>query len=252
VENYRRGEDWYLEHFNGLNPDKIIGEASTTYFYDYLPYWHNSSKELVVDETQPPIPELVTKRFPDIKVIISLRDPVDRAISAYLHWMRKGNHYLFAGLKTTAVRHPKLRILEYGYYAKYLEIWRQYVPADRIFTVIFEEDIVDRADEKLEELFRFLHLDPDIKLEDVHEIVHKSWSWNRIVLEYYASPVTRFLGGRISNHLAKLLTVLNLSFLNEADVEFLRSIYLPEKERVEQLTGRCLDCWSYGQNKLAG
>ena len=116
------------------------------------------------------------------------------------------------------------------------------MPAERIFTVIFEEDIVDRTDKNLEELFRFLHLDPDIKLENVHEIVHKSWSWNRIVLEYYASPVTRLLGVRISNHLAKLLTVLNLSFFNEADIEFLRSIYLPEKERVEQLTEKCLDC----------
>ena len=252
VENYRKGEKWYLDHFNGLNPDKVIGEASPTYLYDYLPYWHNDSDELVVDSTTPPIPELITKRFPEIKVIVSLRDPVDRAISAYHHWMKKGTLSPLAGLKATAVKHPKLRIVELGYYAKYLEMWKRYLPADRLFTIIFEEDIIEQPDQTLKELFRFLDLDPEVKLESVNQIVHKSWSWNRIVLEYYASSVMRFLGGRISNHLSNLLNFLNFTPFEETDIEFLQSMFLPEKERLEQLTGRCLDCWSYGQNKLAG
>jgi hypothetical protein len=252
VENYRRGEDWYLAHFDGLNPHKVIGEASTTYFYDYIPFWYNASEDLLIDETLPPIAELITRNFPDIKVVLSLRDPVKRAISAYSHWMKQGKHHPLAGLKATAIKHPKLRIVEYGYYARYLEMWRRYVPANRLFIVIFEEDIVDRPQETLKQLFRFLGLDEDIKLEEVDQIVHKSWSWNRIVLEYYASPLTKLLGGRLSNQLARMLSFFNLSPFNTSDLEFLRAAYLPEKEQIEQLTGRCLDCWSYGQNKLAG
>jgi hypothetical protein len=250
VENYRKGEKWYFDHFEGLDPDKVMGEASTTYFYDYLPFWHNVSQELVVDKTQPPIAEMITRRFPEIKVVISLRDPVKRAISAYHHWMKKGKLSPRPGLKATAIKYPKLRIVEYGYYAKYLDMWRRYVPDDRLFTLIFEEDIVGRPDDTLKKLFHFLDLDAGFQLEAVNQVVHKSWSWNRIVLEHYASPtVTRILGGRISNFLAKLLTVLNLRPFNSDDLEFLRSIYLPEKDRLEQLTERPLDCWDYGLNK---
>ncbi len=246
VENYNKGEKWYFNHFKGVDSDKIFGEASTTYFYDYLPYWYNNSRDLQFDETRPPIAELITSRFPEIKVIISLRDPVNRAISAYRHYMKWGNLPPLAGLKETAIKNPKLRIVEYGYYAKYLEMWRRYLPEDRLFTIIFEEDIVGRPEETLKKLFHFLELDPGIKLEAVKKVVHKGWDWSRIVLEYYASPVTRLLGGRISNYLAKLLTALKLRPFDPNDLEFFRSIYLPEKNRLEYLTGRSLECWNYG------
>lgn len=249
VEKYLQGDDWYFQHFSELDTERIIGEASTSYFYDYLPYWHNDSEELVVNENLPPIPELITKKFPEIKVIVSLRDPVNRAISGYRHWMKKGKDSPLVGLKKVVLKRPKARIIEYGYYAKYLEMWKRYVPEERLFIIIFEEDIVDRADETLEKIYRFLNLDPDIKLENVNKIVHKSWSWNRTIFEYYASPITKLLGEKVSDYLANILTVWNRPAFNDADIEFLRSIYLPEKERLEQLTGRCLDCWAYGQNK---
>ena len=35
--------------------------------------------------------------------------------------------------------------------------------------------------------------------------------------------------------------------VSDKDIEFLRSIYLPEKERLEKLLGRELACWKYGK-----
>ncbi len=248
VEKYRQGESWYLSHFEGLDSQKIIGEASTTYFYDYMPYWRNPSEELVIDDNSPPIAELITRRFPDIKVVLSLRDPVKRAISAYRHWMKQGKYNPLDGLKTTALKHPKLRILEYGYYATYLEMWRRYLADEQLFIVIFEKDIVECPQATLQKLFTFLDLDPSVNLEELNQIVHKSWNWNRIVLEHYASPLTSRLGGRLSNQLSKLLNIFNFSPFNEVDIEFLQKAYLPEREQIEMLTRRNLDCWSYGKN----
>ncbi|WP_419657492.1 putative sulfotransferase domain protein [Desulfosarcina variabilis str. Montpellier] len=115
----------------------IIGEASTTYFYDRVPYWYNKSNEIEFDDSLPPLPELVTNELPDIKIIISLRDPVDRAISAYYHWMKTGITSPRLGLKKVAKEYPKMRILEYGYYEEYLKIWQKYVPQERILILIF-------------------------------------------------------------------------------------------------------------------
>jgi hypothetical protein len=162
--------------------------------------------------------------------------------------MKDGRKSPMVGLKETAIQYPKLRIVEYGYYSKYLEMWMRYFPADRIFVVIFEEDILNSPDETLNKLFKFLNLDSAVKFDSVNKIVHKSWDWNRIVLNYYASSLTKILGGRISNYLAKGLNVFNLRSFNEVDLEFLRSIYLPEKNRLEKLTGRSLECWNYGLN----
>ncbi len=247
VENYAKGEQWYLDHFRDVDPEKVSGEASTTYFYDYMPYWQNPSHELQFDGSQPPIPELITRRFPEIKIIVSLRDPVSRAVSAYRHWMTKGNISPSAGLQATATKYPKLRIIEYGYYSDYLEMWMRYVPADRLFLIIFEEDIIGHPQKTLEKLFKFLNLASTVNLEAVNEIVHRSWNWNRIILNYYLSSLTRILGGRISNYLAGALTIFNLRPFTENDLKFLRSIYLPEKNRLEQLTGRSLSCWHYGK-----
>ena len=41
VENYQKGREWYYNHFSNLDPYKVTGEASTTYLYDRIPYWHN-------------------------------------------------------------------------------------------------------------------------------------------------------------------------------------------------------------------
>ena len=61
--------DWYLSHFNG-DDNKIIGEASPTYFD--------------VAYTQA-IPRLIQDRCPKSRLILIVRDPIERAVSHYHH-----------------------------------------------------------------------------------------------------------------------------------------------------------------------
>ncbi|OAB61992.1 hypothetical protein AY599_10540 [Leptolyngbya valderiana BDU 20041] len=71
---YDRGLDWYLSHFPELPSDGSIltGEASPTYL-DF-----------------PEAAERLQKFFPDVRLILLLRNPTDRAISHYYHWRKKG------------------------------------------------------------------------------------------------------------------------------------------------------------------
>lgn len=248
VENYQRGADWYYNHFSDLNPDKITGEASTTYLYDRIPYWYNKSDQLEVDTSLPTIPELITRELPDIKIIVLLRDPVWRAVSAYKHWMRKGNISPFLGLKETALRYPKIRIIECGHYGRYLKLWREYVPNEKMLILVFEEDIVKHPEDTLKKLFRFLNLDTGLKLDDVEKPVHKSWTWNRTILEYYAAPVLSLLSEKNKNRLASSLAFLKLSAFNKEDIEFLRSRYISGRTGLAKLIGRELVCWDYGNS----
>lgn len=67
-KNSDLGEDWYLSHFR--DHDKINGEKSTTYLY-----WTQCHQRMY---------ELI----PDAKIIILLRNPVDRA---YSNWNMRYN-----------------------------------------------------------------------------------------------------------------------------------------------------------------
>ena len=69
---YEKGLDWYLSNFvakQDLPKDKhfLIGDASPSY--------------LNVKE----VPQLVKEHFPNVKLIVSLRNPTERAISQYHH-----------------------------------------------------------------------------------------------------------------------------------------------------------------------
>lgn len=73
---YEYGHDWYLAHFPSLNDSKqfITGEASTSYFHTCHLQTHQRMHQLI----------------PDAKLILILRDPVERTISQYHQRVRLG------------------------------------------------------------------------------------------------------------------------------------------------------------------
>lgn len=249
-ELYAKGDDWYFSHFDGLDSGKLIGEASTTYFYDRVPYWYNPSDTLEFDNGLPTIPELILEKFPEARFIVVLRDPVYRAISAYSHWMKRGELSPLLGLSKVATLHPKMRILEYGYYARYLDVWKRFVDPDRFRVVIFEDQIKKRPGETLADVYQFLGLDPAFKPEQPARAVHKSWGWTRIVFSYYAGKLYKEIGHSILGRACDRFDVLAKTAISRKDVEFLRSVYLPEKEQLKALTGNPLSCWDYGERLL--
>ncbi|MEO7841490.1 MAG: sulfotransferase domain-containing protein [Anaerolineales bacterium] len=69
---YHKGEEWYLEHFPS-DPNKLTGEASPTYFH-------------LADTTT--IPSLIKRINNKIKIILIVRDPIERAVSHYNHFCK--------------------------------------------------------------------------------------------------------------------------------------------------------------------
>lgn len=70
-------ENEYLKLFETARDDQPIGEASTRYFID------------------PQSPSLIQSKIPNAKIIIILRDPVERAFSSYLYYLRREKHEPF-------------------------------------------------------------------------------------------------------------------------------------------------------------
>ena len=69
----RLTEKQYLSFYSSVNYEKLIGEVNPTYLDD------------------PESPKLIKEKIPNAKIIILLRNPVDRAYSDYLYNLTKDN-----------------------------------------------------------------------------------------------------------------------------------------------------------------
>ena len=127
---HQRVGDWdgYLRLFAGATGEIAIGEASPSYL------WDRQS------------PRLIREKIPDAKIIIVLRDPVDRAYSHYLADVRlgwQGMPFLEA-LQADAdqlqkgwgISHLYLELGEYSeQVARYLETFGQ----DAVTVLLFDD-----------------------------------------------------------------------------------------------------------------
>ena len=254
AEIYRKGFEWYYEIFRNTDPNKLTGEGSTSNFYDKVPFFYNKGHALVHDETLPTIPELICDALGDVKIIICLRDPVERSMSYFKMWQGQGVVSPFARLRDVAERYPKLRIVEQSFYARYLSLWRQFVPEERLCILMFEDDIRAKPKNTLKRLFSFLDLDSEISLGDSEKPVNKHVGRvGGAVRYYFGETVWRAIGKLRMRRALGYVDALEFwpDPITPEDVEYLRSHFLPERHTLEAMLGRDLASWRYGESRLA-
>jgi hypothetical protein len=148
--NYRRSERWYRSHFPlraRVAPPRVTGEATPDVFH------------------HPDAPARVRSLVPHARLVLLLRDPVDRAWSHYWHQRRMGREHL--GFED-AIAHEPERIrtswghrhfsyLTRGLYGAQLARWLDRFPPDRFF-VMRSEDLFAEPQRSVDRLCRWLGL----------------------------------------------------------------------------------------------
>jgi hypothetical protein len=139
--------DDYLKLFQNAGSRTAIGEASVCYL------WSKSAARNIAS------------KFPDARIIMMLRDPAERAFSAYLHVVTlqmlrlSFREYVDQGLNCTSSRigmfHP---FLEFGMYCEQVERYFECFPKERI-GIYFHEDFASNPQALLADIFRFLGVD---------------------------------------------------------------------------------------------
>lgn len=137
--NLKKGLDWYNGIFSTCKEGQLKGEFSTTYLYD--------------KET----PEKIKKDFPDAKIIISLRNPVDRAYSQYRNEIKAGN---IPKDKTfgDAIREDE-SIVGQGMYYEQVKRYIDLFGKERVLVLILEES-KENPQDFIKKIFEFLEVDP--------------------------------------------------------------------------------------------
>ncbi len=195
------------EHFNGVENEKYIGEGSAIYVQ-----WPNALDNI--------------KKFldDDLKVIICLRQPTDRALSFYLHNYKKGRFDGSEDILSVSGDDIRLSPVKSSMYAEYIERWLD-IYGDNVSFQLFD-DLLESPTEFVREATDFLGLDPMEKVSEkaVNKGFSLVWSGNKLTLNIEEGN--------------KPLPTFEMSQL-----EALHKIFLEDIDKTEKLIGRDLQHW---------
>jgi Sulfotransferase domain len=152
--HYNRGYTWYERHFNKAGIARAIGEVSPSYFCD------------------PSAPDRVEAYVPSIKMVLILRDPVQRAFSNHLHEIRKG-HFVGEDLRFEAGLASNPMYLFQSRYGTHLANWLRVFPKDRLLLLVQEDILADPLAE-VRRLYAFLGVDPGYRSPLLFRRSHES------------------------------------------------------------------------------
>jgi hypothetical protein len=130
---------WYSAFFADAGEQQLIGEDSTCYLASEV------------------APERISAVGKEIKIIIMLRDPTDRAYSNYWHLVRTGR--ATSSFEETLQIEPAC-VLMRSLYEKQIRNFFRFIPRSRIFFVIFE-DFVRDIPAAMRKVCAFLSVDGD-------------------------------------------------------------------------------------------
>lgn len=135
--NWRRGMGWYRRRFPPDAP--VRGESSPSYTAPWFPGVADRMAEVV----------------PDARIVYLVRDPVERAISHYMHARALGRESRDAD---EALAHPGSAYVAHGRYHSRLRPFLERFARERILVVAQEDLLADRR-ETMRSVYGFLGVD---------------------------------------------------------------------------------------------
>jgi hypothetical protein len=177
---YQLGINWYRAHFR-LPTAKYLTEShdrSAVITGEASPYYL----------AYPLAPERIARILPTVKLIVMLRNPIDRAFSHYYHQVRKGRETLSF---ENAIEAEEERLqgeiekilrdenyysynfwaysyLTRGLYIEQLEMWMKYFSRDQLF-ILNSEEFFSNPETELNRTLEFLQL-PNHKLQSYSKV----------------------------------------------------------------------------------
>ena len=238
--HYDRGYQWYESRFPPrCGVQRASGEISPSYFSD------------------PCVPARIARYAPDVRIIVSLRDPVERALSNHRHEVRAG-HLTGSDLSFERGLENNPMYVEQGLYAKHLRGWLEHFPLDQLLVVLmddvlFDPETVSRA------VYRFLGVDDSFVPATAHGHFNRSYAMRSHAVGDFKDSLytlTRTAGLRWAWSLAAGLGMRALyRGINTAPSEAviplprpetiaaLRRMFEPDLRELEALIGRSLAPW---------
>lgn len=146
----------YLDLFSSVTNQKAVGEASAAYL------------------TSPESAELIYSAYPDAKIIISLRNPVEQAFSVYQWMIREGWEWITPFEKALRAEEGRWKDEKFKQTVEYSQVYfysrialhseqiSRYLdlfPRENIKVILFD-DLKNNPVETVQNIYKFLDVDP--------------------------------------------------------------------------------------------
>ncbi len=223
-----KSENEYNNLFANLSGD-YIGEASPGYLHSKI------------------APIRIRDYNENMKFIVMLRNPVDRAYSSWKHNIRMGLEdiknfrkvIMLSGKRNKDSKYIYSDYLEKGLYSKHLKYYYKYFPSKNFHIIFFEDFILD-PNHELNKVVKFLNpknKEMDFLTDSKHMVNVNSpkFLWlNKL------SKRTYFRFPSISKWIIKLNKI---GSIKTQDHMYLLNFYKEDINQLELLTGRDLSSW---------
>ncbi|WP_170219272.1 sulfotransferase family protein [Nocardioides litoris] len=233
-EAWSRGMGWYEEQFRERPRHRAVGEFTPNYWWTVGTPTSNNYLGIA---------ERVAASYPDLQLVVCLRHPVDRAVSAYFHHMQARRYPPSVGLLEAVERYPDVR--ELGDHGTQLSAWLEHFPRERFLVLVYETDIRPDAAKRptLRRTFEHLGVRPGFVPRDL-ELARNARGRDFDLRRRHASPVVRRAMGAVPERLRG--SPRWRIEVAEDDRRQLAEHYRPEVARLETLLGRTMP-WDLGE-----
>lgn len=244
---YQKGMDYYASFFSDCPEQSVKGEYCATYL------------------SSPEAAQRIKQHFSEVKILVCLRDPIQRVYSHYLY--DKAEKRIDLDFRSALEKDEKY--INYGLYHTNLMPYCQRFEKDKILVMIYE-DIQKSPREFISRIYDFLGVDasyipdslemianpttqkaffvPSLNVGSVKRTTEqfKKNSFGRMVLKMLKllkiNRISNYLLRKnVKSHLARQAAIP--PELSEDDKNYLRKIYTPEVRKIEELISRKLTCW---------
>jgi len=196
----------YRDAFAAAEPFKAVGEKTPAYFWtvDRAAPFCRPLRSANTD-----IPGSVLRFLgPQVRLLLTLRHPAMRAVSAYHHHRCRGRVPEGASVQDMATH---FGIADMGFYARHLKAWLRVFPRESFLVTIMEDAVLGDQERYLDDVAAFLQ----VSAFDSAAIVRESINGRRQAAE----P------------------------LSAADAGFLRILYADDMDALREMLGDDLPTW---------
>jgi hypothetical protein len=234
-QGYWRSEDRYLSLFAAAGQAAVIGEGSTC--YSKLPTYAH-------------VAERILDFSPQARFIYIMRDPIERTISHYWHFV--GSSRERRPMPVAIRSNPEYT--DVSYYARQLGEYLQHVGRERIFVLTFEELLTNPA-EQMSRIYAWLGVDSSFPLPDIPArhvtpaVVEQARGGLAFLNRFRRTPTYVKFGRYIPRAARKLGTQVAARRVSREEVStleaqaYLRPLQLRQTEELASLLSRTFPEW---------
>jgi len=232
--HYHLGREWYARHYKDQESGKVLLDPTPSYI------------------RSPLAPGRIAKENPNAKIIVCVREPIERAFSHYWHEKKKRRHnFRFSEILENYDLYSCW--LEPGFYSVHIGRYLEHFPREQILCQIFD-DLEDDPPVFLRQLLEFIDVDPDFVPSVLDQRVNTarpaSTLAERAALKTLDAAGLRHFGekSKMARSVRRLMTKPNtdMECLSDVPRHVLQQLYdasLPDIEGLEAMLNIDLKRW---------